>query len=131
MRGPILFFDGVCNTCNAAVDFILRHDHAGQFLFCPLQSARAHELLAPYGASPDALETLVLLDGDRVLTRSSAVLEIARRLGFPWTIFRVFSILPRAFTDWLYRGFAKRRYQLFGKRDHCRLPTPAEAQRFL
>ena len=37
-RGDLIIFDGVCNLCEASVNFIIRHDAAGVFRFVPSQS---------------------------------------------------------------------------------------------
>ena len=34
----IVLFDGVCNFCNGAVNFIIQHDDEKKFQFAPLQS---------------------------------------------------------------------------------------------
>ena len=40
-------------------------------------------------------------------------------------------IVPRPIRDAVYRWIARNRYQWFGKRDTCRLPTLEERERFL
>ena len=36
-KHPILLFDGVCNLCNGAVQFIIERDEDGFFRFASLQ----------------------------------------------------------------------------------------------
>jgi predicted DCC family thiol-disulfide oxidoreductase YuxK len=36
-ENPIVLFDGVCNLCNGAVQFIIRNDTKKVFRFAPLQ----------------------------------------------------------------------------------------------
>jgi predicted DCC family thiol-disulfide oxidoreductase YuxK len=66
-----------------------------------------------------------------VYRRSTAVLRIARGLGFPWNLATVFLIVPRPIRDAVYRWVARNRYRWFGKKDTCRLPSPEERARFL
>jgi predicted DCC family thiol-disulfide oxidoreductase YuxK len=40
----IVVFDGVCNVCNGAVNFIIKRDPASMFAFTPMQSDLAREL---------------------------------------------------------------------------------------
>jgi predicted DCC family thiol-disulfide oxidoreductase YuxK len=127
---PIVIFDGLCHFCDRSVQFILAHDRPGQFRFAPSQSAAAGPLLARCGLSA-APGTIVLIDADGCWTRSTAALRIARRLGFPWSIFAVLLWLPRPLRDPVYAFVARHRLQWFGRRDACRIPTPEEAERFL
>jgi len=128
----VILFDGVCNLCNAGVRFVIERDRAGRFQFAPLQSPAAARLLA--GRGPDGLDerdTVVLVTGDRVLTRSSAALHVARGLGFPWTLLSALLVIPRPIRDWCYDWLARRRYRWFGKRETCMVPTPELRGRFL
>ena len=124
----IILFDGECNLCNGAVDFILRHDGGGRFRFAPLQSQEA--VRACGGASPPG-DTLVLIDGAGRHERSTAVLRIAAGLDRPWSWLRFWGVVPRAVRDRLYDALAKRRLRWFGRRESCRVPSAAERERFL
>lgn len=128
---PILLFDGVCNFCDASVNFIIRHDPSGIFRFAPLQSAPGQELLKKFSLSTIDLDTMVLVDGEKVYTRSTAALKIARRLSGLWPLFSIFMIVPRPIRDWVYGIVAKNRYRWWGKKDACLVPTPAMKTRFL
>jgi len=129
---PILFYDGVCGLCDRLVQLVLARDPAGAFRFAALQGPSAARLLAPHGADVTKLDTVyVLTDDDRVLVRARAVLHVARVLGWPWRAAVVLGVLPTPLLDLGYRLIARVRYRLFGRRDACRLPSPAEAARFL
>ncbi|MFI5307225.1 MAG: thiol-disulfide oxidoreductase DCC family protein, partial [Polyangiales bacterium] len=47
--GPILLFDGVCNFCNGAINFVIAHDPAARFRFASLQSAAGRAVLRQHG----------------------------------------------------------------------------------
>lgn len=128
---PVLLFDGVCNLCNGAVNFVIDHDAAERFRFASLQSEAARPLLARAGLPADYLGSLVLIDGLRAYVRSDAVLEAARRLGGPWALAYILKLLPRSWRDAAYDWIAQRRYRWFGRRDTCRLMTPELKARFL
>jgi len=127
----LVLFDGVCNLCNGAVNFIIDHDPNGYFRFAPLQSDVAQERLARTDAAGSDLDTVVLVEEETVYVRSTAALRIARRLTAPWPLLALFLVVPRLLRDPVYNWIATHRYDWFGRRDQCRLPTPALKSRFL
>ena len=127
-RGIVLF-DGVCNFCDQAVMFIVDRDRSGHFAFAPLQSVTGERLLAPHGMT--GLSTMVLVEGDRVYTRSSAALRIARGMDGWWPLLSVLWVIPKPVRDAAYSYFAANRYKWFGKLEACRVPTPELRSRFL
>lgn len=128
---PIVLFDGVCNLCNAAVNFLIDHDPHGRLKFGALQSAAAAPLLVRHGIRPDDLESFIFIDNGRVLRRSDAALRVAWTLGGAWRLLYPFLLLPRPIRDALYDWIAANRYRWFGKRDTCRIPTPELKSRFI
>jgi predicted DCC family thiol-disulfide oxidoreductase YuxK len=126
----IVLFDGVCNFCNGAVNFIIRNDRRGRFRFAPLQSEKGGRLRGEYSIPPET-DSLVLVDDGRAYTHSTAALRIAKGLGGVWQLAYAFILVPRPVRDWFYRTFAKNRYKWFGKKDLCMIPTPEVRERFL
>jgi len=130
-EGPIILFDGVCNLCDAWVQFVLRRDRAKVFRFAPLQSDFAQHLLEKLGMPTDNFDTMVLVVGDRAYTRSGAALGIVRRLGWPWPLLNIFWLVPYFLRDAVYKFIAHRRYRWFGKQE-CLIVRPDEQRgRFL
>lgn len=130
----IIFFDGVCNLCNGAVNFIIDRDTNGYFRFAPLQSTAADRLLSDPSVSVQDdgdPRSLVLVESGEIYLRSTAALRIARRLDGPWPLLYGAMILPRRVRDALYDGIATRRYSWFGRRSQCRRPTSEIKERFL
>ncbi|WP_266368813.1 thiol-disulfide oxidoreductase DCC family protein [Tellurirhabdus rosea] len=127
----ILLFDGVCNLCNGAVNFIIDRDPAGHFRFAALQSEAGKALLRKHHFPDTHLDSLILVTDGRVLTRSDAALAVARGLSGGWPLLAVFRFLPRPLRDAVYDWVARNRYRWFGKEDTCRLPSPALKARFL
>jgi predicted DCC family thiol-disulfide oxidoreductase YuxK len=125
----IIFFDGVCNLCNAFVDFLVRRDAEHLFDFAPLQGSNAKQLLP--ARFPEKLSSVVLWSQGEVHEKSDAALMVLQQLGGLWGALRVFWVLPKGLRDWGYDLVARNRYALFGKRETCRLPTPEERARFL
>jgi len=127
----IILFDGVCNLCNGAVNFVIDRDPAGFFKFAPLQSNTGRALLEQHALPTETLDSIVLIEGGRVYHRSGAALRIARRLRGGWPLLYSFIIVPRFIRDRVYDFIAAHRYRWFGKEDACRVPTPALRARFL
>lgn len=128
---PIIFFDGVCNLCNTSVQFILKRDKKEKFLFASLQSGFAKENLPVDLSDSESLQSIVLKDSGLILTKSSAVLTIARSLSGLWPMLYIFIAIPKPLRDWAYTIVAKNRYKWFGKKDYCVIPSPELKNRFL
>lgn len=128
---PVVLFDGVCNLCNGAVNFIIDRDARQQFRFASLQSEVGEQLLREYRLPSEYLRSLVLIDNQEACTKSTAALKIARRLDGLWPLCYVFIALPPVFRDYLYNIVARNRYRWFGQSEACRYPTKAERARFL
>lgn len=131
MEPALLLFDGVCNFCSDAVRFLVPRDPDGRLRFAALQSDAGRAVQERFGLDPEALDTVVLVDGDRVYLKSDAALQVARRLSGAWPLLSVLRVVPRPVRDWCYDRFAERRYRWFGRRDECLVPTPELRERFL
>jgi len=129
--GPVIFFDGVCNLCNKSIDFILKRDSSKNFRFASLQSEAAKSLLKNKSIDLQSIRTIILLKDGKTFYRSDAILEIVRQLSAPWPLLYVFKIVPRFIRDGMYNLVSKHRYNWFGKKDTCRVPSKEERARFL
>jgi predicted DCC family thiol-disulfide oxidoreductase YuxK len=127
----IILFDGVCNLCNASVNFVIKHDKKAQFLFASFQSDAAKEILLHFNLKNLNGGTVILVEGQKVYDKSKAALKIAKRLDGGYKAFYAFIIVPKFFRDWVYDIIAKNRYRWFGKRDSCLIPSIKLKNRFL
>lgn len=128
---PIILFDGVCNLCNASVQFIIARDSAKRFRFASRESEIGRELLRKHGLDPERDDTIVFVQAERSYLRSTAALHIARRLRWPWPLLFALILVPRFLRDWGYNWVAKNRYRWFGKSDACGVPEDHVKDRFL
>jgi predicted DCC family thiol-disulfide oxidoreductase YuxK len=128
---PIVLFDGVCNLCSGAVQFIIRRDPAGRFRFASLQSPLGEELLARFGIDRDVTDSVILVEGDRCYQESDAALRVARGMKGAWKALAALRLIPRPLRDAVYRLVARNRYRWFGRQETCWLPTPELRGRFL
>ena len=139
--GAMVLFDGVCNFCDASVNFIIERDPEGYFKFAPLQSEVGAKLAAEHGLASEAegrtnddlipIDSVILIEERRAYTHSTAALRILRRLGGMWSLLYAFIVVPKPVRDFFYRLFAKYRYRMFGRKDQCMLPSPDVRARFL
>jgi predicted DCC family thiol-disulfide oxidoreductase YuxK len=127
----IILFDGVCNLCNGAVNFIIDRDPKARFQFTALQSESGQQLLKKHGLPTGEMKSLVLLTDDQVYLRSTAALRIARQLSGLWPLFYASIIIPTPLRNAAYDLVAKYRYKIFGKSESCRYPSPDLKSRFL
>ncbi|MCH6235527.1 thiol-disulfide oxidoreductase DCC family protein [Cognataquiflexum rubidum] len=127
----IILFDGVCNLCNNAVDFVIRRDKNDRFKFGALQDKATKSILKEYKINQNYIDSIILIRGDQVFYKSKAALEIARNLGSLWPAMYIFSIVPSFIRDPVYDWIARNRYRWFGKKETCRIPSPKEKQKFL
>jgi predicted DCC family thiol-disulfide oxidoreductase YuxK len=127
----IVVYDGDCGICNASVRFMLRNDPRGVLRFAARQSDAGQTLLVRHGFPDAAPNSVVLIEADRVSTRSTAVLRIARRLRFPWPLGSLFLIVPQSLRDTLYDWVARNRQRWSRPATACPLPTEEQRRRFL
>jgi predicted DCC family thiol-disulfide oxidoreductase YuxK len=127
----IILFDGVCNLCNRSVQFIIRRDKKKKFLFGSLQGKFGQEILKKYNLPADNFSSFMLLENEKLYTRSTAALRMLKHLGRGWQLMYGFIILPGFIRDSVYNWIAKNRYKWYGKRDECMVPAPELRERFL
>ena len=130
-NNPIILFDGVCNFCNTAINFVLKQDKKGIFRFAPLQSEVGQRLLQEYNLSTKEFDSFVLIDNGKVYKKSAASLRVMNKLPWYWKEAQLLRIIPTALRDAIYDFIAKNRYKWFGKKDQCMIPTPEVRSRFL
>ncbi len=130
-RYDIILFDGVCNLCNNAVDFVIKRDKKDRFKFGALQDAASKSILKENKINQDYIDSIILVRGDQIFYKSKAALEIAKNLSGLWPVLVVFNVVPSFIRDPIYDWIARKRYSWFGKKETCRIPTPEEKQKFL
>ncbi|HKK21435.1 MAG TPA: DCC1-like thiol-disulfide oxidoreductase family protein [candidate division Zixibacteria bacterium] len=132
----VILYDGVCGLCDRLVRWVARHDRKQYFRFAPLQGKRGGEIMADHNLSPDRQDTvLVLTEGtgndEELLSRSAAVVFIAKSLGWPWKLALVARIFPLRWLDAGYDFISRHRYRIWGKLDSCPVPDARYRERFV
>lgn len=128
----LILFDGVCHFCNDSVRFILKRDKHDLFYFASLQSELGQKMTKERCIDADEVDSIILIDpGNAYYIKSTAALEIAKKLSGLWSILGIFLYLPEGFRNWFYDFVARNRYSWFGKMETCPMPSTEEKSRFL
>jgi predicted DCC family thiol-disulfide oxidoreductase YuxK len=132
----IIFFDGVCNLCNATVNMLIDLDTRQNLVFAPLQGETYHQycLSTPTANNTpqtDSFSTIVFWQQEREYVKSDAAIRIIACLGGFYRISLGLLCIPRFLRNILYDSIARNRYRWFGKSELCRIPTPELLARFL
>lgn len=128
----LILFDGVCNLCNASVQYVIKHDKKNVFMFAALQSDVGQQIINHYNLDTSKTDSILLYSKDKGLkVKSSAALYIAKDLGFPKNIMTLFLIVPPFMRHWVYDYVAKNRYKWYGKQESCWIPTPELKSKFI
>lgn len=127
----IILFDGVCNFCNRTINIILKHDKDAHFQFAPSQSTAGKDILQQFGLEQNGKSSVILIDNEKLYTKTDAVIQIATHLkGWP-RLFRFIKFIPKPIRDFGYDLIAKNRYAIFGKKASCMIPDASIRHRFL
>jgi predicted DCC family thiol-disulfide oxidoreductase YuxK len=127
----IILFDGVCNLCNSAVNFVIERDRANLFKFTTLQEEPGISLLKKYRINSKEIDSIVLIAHGKVYVKSTAALRIAKNMSKGWPLLYIFIIVPVSIRDKIYEYVARKRYTWFGKKEQCMIPSPSLKEKFL
>ena len=128
----IILFDGVCNLCEASVQFVIKYDKKDVFRFVALQSDLGKELIKHIGLDNKNIDSVVLYEpGIAYYYKSIAALEIAKNLGGFFHLGTIFRLIPNELRNLIYDYVAKNRYQWYGKKESCLIPTKEIQSKFL
>lgn len=126
----VVLYDGTCGLCDGLVRFLIKHDPAKKLRFAPLQSGVAADLLKQHGVDP-AIDSVVLIDGDKAYIKSTAAIRIAMQLGDLGWVAGLAALIPLHLRDAAYEFVSHHRHQWFKSKNACDLPTKDDQDRFL
>jgi predicted DCC family thiol-disulfide oxidoreductase YuxK len=128
----LILFDGVCNLCDSSVQYVIKHDKKNRFMFTALQSETGKNIINHYNIDTAQVDSILLYTPNKgVVSKSTAALKIASKLGFPTNILGVFLIIPSVISNLVYDFIAKNRYKWYGKKEACMIPTPELKSKFI
>lgn len=128
----IILFDGVCNLCDNAVQYVIKNDKKDIFRFVALQSDLGKKILNYLNVDTSKMDSIILYEpGIAYFYKSDAALEIVKDLNvfLKWSI--IFKIIPSSLRNPIYDYVARNRYKWYGKKDACMIPTPELKAKFL
>ena len=129
-KQTVIFFDGLCNLCNGAVQFTIERDPKNIFQFASLQSGFAKLELQNFEVDLAQMNSFILLENGKLYQQSTAALRVAKKLNGLWPLLYAFIIVPPFIRNAVYNYIAKNRYKWFGKKESCWVPTPDLKSRF-
>ena len=128
----IILFDGVCNLCDATVQFIIKRDKEDIFRFVPLQSGLGQQIVKHIGIDIAKTDSILIYEpGQAYYYKAEAAIKIAKELGGIYSAMGIFSVLPKSLSNSVYDYVARNRYKWYGKKSECMIPTPEMKAKFL
>jgi predicted DCC family thiol-disulfide oxidoreductase YuxK len=128
---PILFYDGQCQLCHNAVQFVLKYEKSKELYFCSLDDLGN----LPYfngAALPPLGSTVLLHHKGKLLAKAEAVIALCTYLKKPWSVLgSLLAVFPTFLLNFSYDLLAKTRYRIWGSANNCLLPAKEDLQRFL
>jgi len=131
LHQPLILFDGVCNLCNASVNFIIKRDNYQHFKFASIQSDAGKQILLQHNKKKHSLTSIILIYNNTLYYKSTAILKLLYILGGIYSLSVIGYLIPKKLRDWLYDYIAKNRYKWYGKSKSCMMPSTQLKQRFL
>ena len=128
---PVIFFDGVCNLCVGAVQFVLKRDKKNIFRFASLQGKSGQEMMKAHQLGDHHYKTFIIEENGKLYFRSTAALKVFKLLGGAWSLVYAFIIIPAFIRDAIYNFISDNRYKWFGKKEVCWLPKEEWTSKFI
>lgn len=128
----IVIFDGVCNLCDASIQFIIKYDKRDVFRFVSIQSELGKNIVNHIGIDISKIDSIILyIPNKAYYTKADAVFTVLKEFNNLYCVFYYLKILPNFVKNSLYDFVAKNRYNWFGKKDFCLIPTSELKAKFL
>ncbi|MES2863094.1 MAG: DCC1-like thiol-disulfide oxidoreductase family protein [Bacteroidota bacterium] len=127
----IILFDGVCNYCNDKINFIIKNDKQDVFRFVALQSETGQKIIKYLGID-NSIDSIVLYEpGYAYFIKSEAVFRIIKHLSSTVKLLLFFNFIPTGIKNIFYDLIARNRYNWYGKKESCMMPTEALKRKFI
>ncbi len=128
----IILFDGICNLCNGAIQFMIKHDRNDTFRYAALQSDIGKKLIEDRNIDTEKVDSIILIEpGVAYYNKSDAALQIGKHLKGYRTISSILNLIPSGLRNIVYDFIARNRYKWYGKKEACMIPTPELKAKFL
>lgn len=115
----IVYYDGTCNLCNAAISWIRKSPKSNTIQCEALSEKEFIQLFSEFRAGQPMVDSVVVKKNEICYIESDALLIIAGRLGGFYRLFSVARVIPKSTRDKMYRFIARNRYRWFGRKPIC------------
>jgi len=132
-KSSVVLFDGVCLFCEGWVNFVINHNSdQHNIVFVPLQLVTPREKTKEKLDAKGGGDSIFCITNNEILyLKSDASLKAMRHLREPYGIVaRILFHIPSFFRNWVYDLIGRNRYNIWGKKDVCTLPTGDRAKYF-
>ena len=102
-------YDGECGVCTHAVSFLLHFSKSNELYFSSLNSEFSKITKGSSYCYDQEDEGAVYIRGEAVYHKSTAILQALSECRWPFSMAKIFLLLPQGLRNWFYKGFAKRR----------------------
>ena len=119
MKDNVVLYDGCCNLCNQAVNFIRKYDRSHKLILIPNQSDEGKAILSACILNGEETNSVIYLENETAYIKTDAVFRIAKKMGGFVRLILIFRFIPKRFSEWLYEVFAENRYAWFGQKNCC------------
>ena len=123
----IIIFDGKCFICNRFYKWLLRNDKKNHFMFTNIQS----KFYSENSNIDKSKDSIIVITKNKILYDCDAIVYILKITKTQLVIRFIISIFPRFISNFFYQIIARNRYDFFGKKDTCYIPSKAELKRFI
>ena len=119
MKDPIVIFDGDCAFCNKSVMLILKKDRSQTINVCSNQSVKGKEVIDYYKITESTDSTIIYIIENKVYYRSTAALQICKKLKGLYPLLALFLIVPVIIRDAVYLFISKHRKKIVRNNYSC------------
>lgn len=127
----IILFDGVCNYCNDKINYIIKNDKQDIFRFVAIQSEKGQEIIKYLGINCSVDSIILYEPGFAYYIKSEAVFRIIKHLSSSVRLLLIFNFIPTRIKNIFYDIIAKNRYNWYGKKESCMMPTEEIKRKFI
>lgn len=127
----IVLFDGVCNYCNDKINYVIKYDSQDIFRFVALQSETGQKIIKHLGIASSVDSIILYEPGYAYFIKSEAVFRIIKHLSSAIKLVLIFNFIPTTIKNIFYDIIAKNRYNWYGKKESCMMPTDDVKRKFI
>jgi len=115
----VVYYDGTCNLCNAAISWIRKSPKSNTIQCEALSEKDFFRLYSEFRDDQPMVDSVVVKSNGNYYIESDAIVVIASKLGGFYRLFSVARVIPKSLRDKIYRYIARNRYRWFGRKPMC------------